>query len=61
LKLVRRGNSFAAYYSTDGQRWNRIGEAQTVSMPSNVRAGLAVTSHDVNQRATAIFSNFSVS
>jgi PA14 domain len=61
LKLVRRGNSFAAYYSTDGNTWNRIGQAQTISMPSAARAGLAVTSHDVNQRATAVFSNFSVS
>jgi hypothetical protein len=60
VKLVRRGNSFAAYSSQDGQRWTRIGEAQTVSMPSAVRAGLAVTSHDVGRRTTATFTNVSI-
>jgi hypothetical protein len=60
MKLVRRGNSFGAYYSTDGSRWTRLGAAQTVSMPSSVRAGLAVTSHDVGQVATATFSNVSI-
>ena len=61
IKLVRRGNSFAAFHSQDGQRWTRIGEAQTVAMPGAVRAGLAVTSHDVGRRTTAVFSNFNVS
>jgi hypothetical protein len=60
LKLVRRGNSFAAYYSLDGQTWNRIGTAQSVVMPGVVQAGMVVTSHDVNRRATARFSNVSV-
>jgi len=60
LKLVRRGNSFGAFYSTDGRTWTRIGQAQTISMPSTVRAGLAVTSHDVGQLATARFSNVSI-
>jgi len=60
LKLIRRGNSFAAFYSTDGRAWTRIGQAQTISMPSSVRAGLAVTSHDVGQLATARFSNVSI-
>jgi hypothetical protein len=31
-----------------------------VSMPSAVRAGLAVTSHDVARRASATFSGVSV-
>ena len=61
IKLVRRANSFAAYYSTDGDRWTRIGEADTVPMPSTVRAGLAVTSHNADRVGTARFSNVSVS
>jgi hypothetical protein len=61
VKLIRRGNSFAAYYSADGSRWTRIGEAQSIAMPSSVRAGLAVTSHDASQLATARFTNVSVS
>jgi hypothetical protein len=60
VKLVRRANSFAAFYSTDGNRWTRIGEAETVPMATNVRAGLAVTSHDAGQLATATFTNVSV-
>lgn len=60
LKLVRRGNSFAAYYATDGQAWTRIGPAQSVVMPGVVQAGMVVTSHDVNRRATARFSNVRV-
>ena len=60
VRLVRRANWFAAYYSTDGQRWTRIDVAQTVPMPNAVRAGLAVTSHDRGQFATATFSNVSV-
>jgi len=60
VRLVRRANSFAAYYSTDGQRWTRIDVAQTVAMPNAVRVGLAVTSHDPRQLATATFSNVTV-
>jgi hypothetical protein len=60
LKLVRRGNSFAAYYSQDGRVWTRIGVSRTVVMPTSVQAGLAVTSHDVNRRTTATFSGVSV-
>ena len=61
VRLVRRANSFAAYYSTDGDRWTRIGTAETISMPTNVRVGLAVTSHDPRQLATATFSNVNLS
>ena len=57
LKLVRRGNSFAAYHSEDGRTWTRVGEAQTVVMPGGVRGGLAVTSHDVGRKTTARFTN----
>jgi hypothetical protein len=60
LKLVRRGNSLAAYSSQDGRTWTRVGAARTVAMPITVRAGLALTSHDVNRRATATFSGVSV-
>jgi hypothetical protein len=60
LKLVRRGNSFSAFYSTNGETWIRVGQAQSIVMPGGVQAGLAVTSHDVNRRTTARFTNVSV-
>jgi len=60
VKLVRRANSFAAYYSTDGQTWTRIGVAQTVPMATSAQAGLVVTSHDAGRLGTATFSNVAV-
>jgi hypothetical protein len=59
LKLVRRAKSFSAFYSLDGRVWTRVA-ARTVAMPIEVLAGLAVTSHDVNRRATATFTGVSV-
>jgi hypothetical protein len=61
IKLVRRANSFAAYYSTDGQTWTRIGVAETVPMGASAQAGLVVTSHDPTKLGSATFSNVSVS
>lgn len=60
VRLVRRADSFAGFYSLDGQRWTRIGEAQTIPMPGSVQVGLAVTSHDPTQLATATFSSVAV-
>lgn len=53
LMLVRRGDGFRAYQSTDGQGWSAIG-GQTVSMGSDVDVGLAFTSHDDTTLATGI-------
>lgn len=45
LRLVRTGNTFAAYGSEDGSTWSLIA-TQTVAMPVDVYLGLAVSSHD---------------
>ncbi|HYO13006.1 MAG TPA: hypothetical protein VE685_07425 [Thermoanaerobaculia bacterium] len=42
LKLVRSGNVFTAYLSSDGVTWTQIHTPQTVVMPANVWVGLAV-------------------
>lgn len=55
LKLVRTGNSFQAYQSGDGVTWAALGAAITVSLPSGVLAGLAVTSHRDGVLATGTF------
>jgi PA14 domain len=60
LKLVRTGSEFEGYYSLDGKKWIRIGRSAKVEMPSAVRVGLAITSHDPSQLATATFSSVSV-
>ncbi len=57
LKLIRKGNTFTAYSSTDGTTWTRVGEAVEIEMPADIYAGLAVTAgnRDGSQHHTATF------
>ena len=57
VKLIRKGNVFSYYNSTDGINWQPLGKAE-VNMSSNVFIGFAVTSHNNNELAKAVFSNF---
>lgn len=54
LKLTRARNNFTAYYSTDGNNWNQIGNPTSVTMSSTVQAGLAVCGSSLN---TATYNN----
>jgi regulation of enolase protein 1 (concanavalin A-like superfamily) len=56
IRLTRSGNNITAWYANDGSSWTAIGTA-TVVMSSDVFVGLAVTSHDNTQTATAVFDN----
>ncbi len=49
VRLVRNGNSFSAFRSTDGTTWTQQGSAVTISMASTVFVGLAVTAHNNTQ------------
>ncbi len=60
VMLVRSGNDFSGYYSSDGVNWSQVGTTQTIAMNSSALAGLAVTSHDTTTIATAVFTNVSV-
>lgn len=60
LKLTRAGNSFTAYYSTDGINWIQIGPSQISAIGSTALAGMAVTSHDNSVSCTAAFSSVGV-
>lgn len=61
LKLTREGNSFTAFYGSDGIAWTQIGTPQTIaSMPAAPLAGLAVTSHHNGTLSTAVFSSVTV-
>jgi hypothetical protein len=60
VRLRRAGNVFSAYVSADGQTWRQHGSSMTISMGTNVYAGLAVTSHFDGALATAAFSNVNV-
>jgi uncharacterized repeat protein (TIGR01451 family) len=59
LKLVRSGNTFTSYESTDGVNWTQAG-VQTVAMTGPVLIGLFDTAHNIGQVSTAAFDNVQV-
>ncbi|MBK1791695.1 LamG-like jellyroll fold domain-containing protein [Persicirhabdus sediminis] len=60
LKLTRTANEFSGYFSTDGWTWTQIGESKELAMPEQAYLGVALTSHNNNQVASADFSNLVV-
>jgi beta-lactam-binding protein with PASTA domain len=59
VKLSRTGATITAYQSADGSTWAVVG-SQTMTLPSSVFIGLAVSSHSASTLATATFDNVSV-
>lgn len=60
VRLVRSGNSFTSYYSSDGTAWTQIGTAQTISMGATVEVGLCVTSHNNAALCQAVFDHVTI-
>jgi regulation of enolase protein 1 (concanavalin A-like superfamily)/uncharacterized membrane protein len=60
LKLVRSGNVFTMYGSTNGVNWTQLGTSQTVTMASSVYVGLAVSNRNTSSLATSTFDNVSI-
>ncbi len=60
LKLVRAGNSFTAFRSTDGSSWTQVGGAQSISMASTIYVGLGVTAKSTTAINTTKFDNVTV-
>ncbi|MCW3840680.1 NEW3 domain-containing protein [Micromonospora yasonensis] len=61
LKVVRDGDSFTGYYSTDGGSWTSVG---TVSVPGTTLSqdvGMFATSHRLGTMGRADFTDFMVS
>ncbi|WP_269525313.1 cellulase family glycosylhydrolase [Coraliomargarita parva] len=58
LKLVRSGDSYSAYHSTDGESWTQIGSTYTAWLESDTRIGLAVNAYDSSGLNTARFRYF---
>ncbi len=56
LRLRRSGNTFSGYASFDGQTWVLLG-SDTISMPTQIYLGLAVSSHSSAQGTSAQFLN----
>lgn len=59
LKLVRAGNVFTAYYSDNGTNWT-LAQTFNLALPAELRAGLAVTSHQRGTVASATFDSLTV-
>jgi hypothetical protein len=57
VEVTRAGNSFSAFYSTNGTSWTQIGTAQTITMSSTALVGLAVAANSSTATSTATFSN----
>jgi hypothetical protein len=61
LKIVRKGALFTGYLSGDGSTWIKDGEATIPTLPMNLLAGLAVTSHAAAETSVAVFEGLRIS
>lgn len=60
LRIVKSsGNNWMAYYSSNGTSWTYINKFK-VTLPTNLYAGLAVTSGSASSLHTATFNNLTV-
>jgi hypothetical protein len=60
LRVVRSGNDFSGYYSTDGLNFTQMGTTQTIAMGTTIYCGMAVSSHVDGSLATAKFDNVTI-
>jgi aryl-phospho-beta-D-glucosidase BglC (GH1 family) len=60
LKLSRAGNTFTAYYSSNGTTWSQLGFTQTIAMSATLSIGLAVDANSGTAVNAATFTNVSV-
>jgi autotransporter-associated beta strand protein len=59
VKLVRTGNVFRAFYSSNGSTWSTQGVSQTISMSTTVLVGLASAS-GAYTASTNVFASFGI-
>lgn len=59
VRVVRNGNTFTGYYSSDGVTWTQQGTV-SISMASSAYIGLVVSSRNNAQLCTATFDNVSI-
>ncbi len=59
VRLVRVGSTFTGSFSINGTTWTTVA-SQTITMPTNVFVGFAVTSHNVGATTTAIISDVTI-
>ncbi len=56
VRLVRDGDTFTGYRSSDGVTWSEIGQ-HTVTMGTSIHVGLAVTAFDDGALSEVLFDN----
>lgn len=61
LKLVRTGNSYAGYYSTDATTWTLLGTVTLPSAAATQDVGVFATSHHMGTQSEVHFDDLSVS
>jgi hypothetical protein len=59
VRLTRAGDVLTGQYSADGITWTTAG-SESIAMHATIYVGLALTSHDNTQLASATFDNVSV-
>jgi hypothetical protein len=59
IRLKRAGNLFTGYYSADGKTWKEYA-TYTLELPKKINLGMAVTSHNTKETATAVFRDISL-
>jgi hypothetical protein len=57
LRVVRRGNQFSAYASTDGETWKLYGE-KILTLAPTLKVGPALTSHNAETAARASLRDY---
>jgi hypothetical protein len=61
VKLVRTGNTFTGYYSSDGTNWTQIAQTKLDNVPTAALVGLATASHTTDTLSTASIGSVTVS
>jgi len=59
VRLVRSGNTFSGYFSTDGVNWTLTGTT-TLALPTTLYFGMAVASHSTTATTLAQLRNLNV-
>ncbi|HCY43133.1 MAG TPA: hypothetical protein DHV48_17665 [Prolixibacteraceae bacterium] len=58
IRLKREGNEFTGFYSADGKSWKTFA-AYKMELSKKLYLGIAVTSHNTAETATAVFRDIS--
>jgi RHS repeat-associated protein len=60
VQVVRSGNTFSGFMSSDGVNWVQVGTTETINMTQNAYIGLAVATASATTLGTATFDNVSI-